>query len=480
MSAFKNLKPQRVFYYFEKISSIPRGSGNMKGIAQFCEDFAIEYSLKYVRDAADNVVIYKNGTAGYENSEPIILQGHLDMVCQKTDDCTIDFEKDGLELYVDGDFLKARGTTLGADNGIAVAMVLALLESNDILHPPVEAVFTTDEEVGMIGARALDMSVLSGKRMINLDSDAEGIVTVSCAGGSDFVARLPIKRRRVYGTLVTLEIKGLAGGHSGVEINQNRVNANIIAGRIIACIKPMVSFGIISINGGDKANAIPNSCKIDFCVEDEVLFCKSAKQFIDIIKDEILDREPNFDVQINIKGAAECDVFECDTESNITQILICAPNGVIEMSAGIKGLVQTSLNLGILATQDDCILFHFALRSNKQSALVFLESRLDAFFDMLGIPNENFGHYPPWEYRENSPLRDIYCSVYRDMFGKDCKIEAIHAGLECGVFDSAIDDFDCIAIGPALYDIHTTRERLSISSTQEYYNLIIKILEKLK
>lgn len=480
MLPLEALKPQRVFYYFEQLSAIPRGSGNMNGIAKFCEDFAIEHSLKYVRDNANNVVIYKNGTAGYENSEPVILQGHLDMVCQKTDDYNIDFEKDGLQLYIDGDFLKACGTTLGADNGIAVAMVLAILESDDTAHPPIEAVFTTDEEVGMIGARALDMSVLSGKRMINLDSDAEGIVTVSCAGGSDFVAKLPLKTRKIYGTPVTLEIKGLAGGHSGTEINKNRVNANMIAGRIIATIKPMVSFNITSINGGDKANAIPNSCKIEFCVEDAALFCNLAKQHIDVIKNEISDREPDFDVRFTVKDAAECDVFERDTESILTNVLLCAPNGVMEMSAGIEGLVQTSLNLGILATQDDCILLHFALRSNKQSSLIFLESRLGAFFNIFNAQIETFGHYPPWEYREDSPLRDIYCSVYRDTFGKDCKIKAIHAGLECGVFDSAIDDFDCIAIGPALYDIHTTRERLSISSTEKYYNLIIKILEKLK
>lgn len=480
MSKLDKLNPQRVFYYFEKISSIPRGSGNMKGIAQFCEDFAVERGLEYVRDEANNVVIYKNGTAGYENSAPVILQGHLDMVCQKTDDCDIDFTKDGLDLYIDGDFIKARGTTLGADNGIAVAMVLAVLESNNIAHPPIEAVFTTDEETGMVGARALDMSVLRGTRMINLDSDAEGIVTVSCAGGSDFVARLPLKKRRAYGVPVTLEIKGLKGGHSGVEINKNRVNANIIAARIINCIKSEVGFGIISINGGDKANAIPNSCKIELCVEDETLFCDAAKKYIDIVKNEIRDREPDFDAQFTVESARECDVFERDTESKLTNALLCAPNGVMEMSAGIEGLVQTSLNLGILTTQDDCILLHFALRSNKQSSLVFLQSRLTALFDILSVPTETFGHYPPWEYRENSPLRDIYCSVYRDTFGKESEIKAIHAGLECGVFDSAIEDFDCIAIGPALYDIHTTRERLSISSTEKYYNLIIKILEKLK
>ncbi len=480
MSQLSILKPQRVFYYFEQLSAIPHGSENMDKIAEFCVNFAIDHGLKYIRDNANNVIIYKNGTADYENSKPVILQGHLDMVCQKTPDCDIDFENDGLELLVDGDFLTAQGTTLGADNGIAVAIILAILEREDISHPPIEAVFTTDEEIGMIGARALDMSALKSTRMINLDSDAEGIVTVSCAGGSDFVAKLPIQTHKVHGTSVTIEVLGLKGGHSGVDINKNRSNANMIAGRIISCISPKLPFNIININGGDKPNAIPNSCKIEFCVKDTDLFCKEVKLSFDCIKEEISDCEPDFDIKITVNNTAEFCVFDYNVQNKISTILLCAPNGVMEMSAGIPGLVQTSTNLGILMTTKDSIIFHFALRSNKQSALVHLENRLIALFKAFDIPYETFGYYPPWEYREISPLRDIYCSVYRDTFSTDPKIEAIHAGLECGVFDSAINNFDCIAIGPALYDIHTTRERLSVSSTANFYDLLIKILGKLK
>ena len=480
MSKLAKLSPERVFYYFEKISSIPRGSGNMDAVAQFCVDFAICHNLKYIHDDFDNVVIYKNGTAGYENSAPIILQGHLDMVCQKTPDCNIDFIKDGLDLYIDGDFIKARGTTLGADNGIAVAMVLAILESDDIAHPPIEAVFTTDEEVGMIGARALDMSVLHGKLMINLDSDAEGIVTVSCAGGSDFKVNIPLETQVKTGTIVTLDIKGLKGGHSGGMIDKNHVNANMIAGRVLNELKSQFDFDIISINVGDKANAIPNSCAIELCASNPKDFIAAAQKYFDVIKSEIIDREPQFEAVISAGDNGSYKCFKDEIKDKIIYTLLCAPNGITEMSAEIEGLVQTSLNLGVLMTNCDRIILHFALRSNKKSALQFLEQRLSTFFNMLNLPYETFGHYPPWEFKENSLLRNIYCDIYKEELNQIPKVKAIHAGLECGVFAAGIKDFYCISIGPALYDIHTTSERLSVSSTKKTYNIILKILEKLK
>ncbi len=475
-----NLKPQRVFEFFEQLSAIPRGSGNMSAIARFCENFAKEHNFKYIRDDADNVIIYKNGTAGYENSDPIILQGHLDMVCQKTPDCDIDFNSEGLRLYVDGDFLKARGTTLGADNGIAVAIILAILENDSIAHPPIEAVFTVDEEVGMLGARALDKSVLKGTQMINLDSEEDGTVTVSCAGGSDFKVNIPLETSFKTGVSVTLDIKGLKGGHSGVEINKNRVNANMIAGRVLNQLKSQLDFDVISINGGDKPNAIPNRCVVQLCVTDTVGFCKLAQSCFDTVKSEICDREPDFSPTVTAGGNGSFACFSEEIKNKIIYTLLCVPNGITEMSAEIDGLVQTSLNLGVLMTDSDGVVLHFALRSNKMSALSFLQQRLCAFFDVLKLPCQAFGHYPAWEFNENSRLRDVYCSVYTQTFHKQPRIEAIHAGLECGVFADAIKNFDCIAIGPALYDVHTVNEKLSISSTENLFYLIIKILEKLK
>ena len=251
MEKLKGIKPEKVFRYFEEISAIPRGSGNMEGISAYCMAFAEKLGLRAIKDDANNVVIFKDGTKGYENSEPVILQGHLDMVCQKTEDCNIDFEKDGLDIYIDGDFIKAKGTTLGADNGIAVAMIMAVLESGEIEHPPIEAVFTTDEVIGLIGAGKLDMSVLTGKKMVNLDSEDPSVLTVSCAGGSDFIMKLPFKKIKKNGSRITISLKGLQGGHSGVEIDSGRVNADILMGRILNYAVGVANFDIISVNGGD-------------------------------------------------------------------------------------------------------------------------------------------------------------------------------------------------------------------------------------
>ena len=290
MDCINTLKPERVFHYFKEISRIPRGSGDMVKIADFCEAFAKEKGLSYVRDDADNVVIYKPASVGYENSDTVILQGHLDMVCQKTEESQKDFSKDGIDLIVDGTFLKAEGTTLGGDNGIAVAMVMAILEDNSLSHPAIEAVFTTDEEIGMIGALQLDMSLLKGKKMINLDSEEDDTATVSCAGGSDFNVSIPVKKVEMTGKKVTVTLKGLLGGHSGVEIHKGRANADILAGRFLNAIKGL-DFGIISINGGDKSNAIPNSCCIELCVKDIDAFEKITTPVIEEIKEEISDRE---------------------------------------------------------------------------------------------------------------------------------------------------------------------------------------------
>lgn len=474
------LKPERVFYYFKEISDIPRGSGNCGAIAGYCVNFAKEHNLKYVKDDANNVIIFKSGTPGYENSEPVILQGHIDMVCQKTEKASTDFINRGVELFVDGDFLKAVETTLGADNGIAVAMILAILESDNIPHPPVEAVFTADEEIGLIGAGKLDMSVLTAKKMINLDSEEDDIVTVSCAGGSDLTVSVPVIRKKARGTKITVTLKGLKGGHSGVEINNNRVNADTLAGRFLNHLKNICDFDVIGINGGDKSNAIPNFCRIELCTNEVSLFTDRGTEYLEIIKAEISDRERDFDFSVENDGDGEFDVFADSIKEKIIFVLTCVPNGVTEMSADIQGLVQTSLNLGILITENGALTLSFGLRSNKKSGLSFLEEKVTAFFNSINWDSVVSGHYPPWEYKEDSRLRELYKEVYTEYFGKAPKVEAIHAGLECGVFSDAIDGIDCISVGPALYDVHTVNEKLSISSTENVFNILLKILEKLK
>ena len=479
MSELKNLQPERVFYYFEEITKIPHGSENMNEIASFCVKFAEEHNLKYYRDKANNVVIYKDGTNHLKNAEPIILQGHLDMVCQKTEDSTIDFFKDALDVFIDGDFIKAKNTTLGADNGIAVACVLAILESNNYTHPPIEAVFTTDEETGMIGANALDTSVLKARKMINIDSEEEDTMTVSCAGGTDFKATFAFEREAVNGTKIEIILNGLKGGHSGIEIDKGRVNANILAGRVLNHLKS-TNFNLISIDGGDKTNAITNLCKIRVCTENKDEFIKNTTEYLNIIKGEISAREPDFDYEINVSENGTFNAINKESADAIIHALCCMANGVIDMSAEITGLVETSLNLGILSTRENSTEMKTSLRSNKMSALGALEEKLKAFFSILPCECTTFDKYPSWEFNSNSVLQGLYKEIYEKETGKALKVEAIHAGLECGVFASKIKDFDCISIGPDMFDVHTVKERLSVSSTERTFKILLKVLENCK
>ncbi len=477
MSVLSGMEPTRVFRFFEEICAIPHGSENMKAIADYCVAFAEKRGLRVIRDKADNVVIFKPASAGYEQAEPVILQGHLDMVCQKETGSDFDFERDGLELYVDGDFIKAKGTTLGADNGIAVAMVLALLDSDSAAHPPLEAVFTTDEEIGMIGAGKLDMSVLKARRMINLDAEEDDTLTVSCAGGSDLQMTLTGEREPREGAEVTVTLRGLKGGHSGVEIHKGRVNADILAGRFLNRMYRDHPLSVIAIEGGDKANAIPNRCVMRLCVKDAAAFCREAREYLTLLKTEIATREPDFSFMVTVGDSGTYDGFDERTTAALIRVLVCAPNGVMDMSADIDGLVETSLNLGILQTQGDTVLMHFALRSNKQSGLVFMEERMIAFAEAFGCAPTTFGHYPPWEFKANSSLQALYKECYKAQHGVEPKVEAIHAGLECGLFASRIEGLDCIAIGPSLTDVHTVNERLSISSTERTYRLVKNLLK---
>ena len=475
-----NYDSKRVFDYFLEICDIPHGSGDMEKISNYCVEFAKNHKLRYIKDDAKNVIIYKPATKGYENAAPVILQGHMDMVCQKTPDSDFDFLNDSLKVYTDGDFIKAEDTTLGADNGIAVAMVLAILENDTIPHPEIQAVFTTDEEIGMLGAGALDMSNLTAKRMINLDSEEDGVVTVSCAGGVDFKMELPFEKQTMSGNEVTVIISGLFGGHSGVDINKNRYNADMLAGRMLYKLSSRFNFGIISINGGDKTNAIVNRCEIKVCCDDADAFISAANLYAQELKEEIKSAEPNFAAQF-IKGdAKEYEVLDNASAHNLILTLNCVPNGVLNMSADIENLVETSLNLGILKTNDDNISMQFALRSNKKSALNALADRLECFAKGVNAVYETSGFYPPWEYRNDSSLRDTYIAVYKQFFDEEPKAEAIHAGLECAVFASKIQGIDCIAMGPTLYDVHTVKERASISSIERTFKLLLEILKKCK
>jgi len=480
MRKLQDFEPRKVFGYFEELCSIPHGSGNMEKISTYCLEFAKKHNLKAVRDEAYNVIVYKDASIGYENAQPIILQGHLDMVCQKTEDRAIDFEKDGLDIYVEDGYIKARGTTLGADNGIAVAMILSILADTSLCHPPIEAVFTTDEEIGMLGASALDHSLITGKRMINIDSEDASVVTVSCAGGSDFRAAIPVVREKKRGQCVTFSVKGLKGGHSGVEINSGRVNANMLMGRILNHVQKDFSFEIVSLDGGDKSNAIPTSCTVKLAADNTQMLCLALEEYCGLIKTEISAREGGFFAEIQTSDVGEYGTVGKEMTAKLVYMLLCAPGGVVDMSMEIEGLVETSLNMGILKTEGDEIISAFALRSNKKTALVYLEEKLEAFFGYMDCKITKSGHYPPWEYNADSVIRELYVKKYAQRFGKEPYVEAIHAGLECGVFASAKNSFDCISVGPEMHDIHTVNERLSIASTGDVYNIIVDILKELK
>ena len=474
------INSKKIFEFFNEICNIPHGSGNMEKISEFCVEFAKNNNLKYVRDDANNVIIFKDGTSGFEDSEPIILQGHIDMVCQKTEEKQIDFEKDPIEVFKDGDFLKANGTTLGADNGIAVAMIMTILASDDIPHPPIEAVFTTDEEIGMIGATALDCSILKAKKMINIDSGKADNLTVSCAGGSDFKIKIPTDKITSNGTKVTIEIKDLLGGHSGVEIHKGRINSNILLGRILNHVYEKVNFEIISINGGTKKNVIPSNSKAELLVDDTQTFSNIFETYKLKILEEITPREPNCDITLSFSENSEQEVLEKASKEKILFMLLLTPNGVLDMSVQIENLVETSLNLGIVKTNDDNIIFNFALRSNKETALCALEDKMCKFAIYNNCSFDISGRYSPWEFIDNSNLQKIYTETFYEVNGKKPNVIAVHAGLECAVFSSKIKDIDCISIGPNMYDIHSFNERLSISSTENIFTILCNLLIKCK
>ena len=477
MNKLKGLKPEKVFYYFEEISAIPRGSGHTEKIRKYCEKFAADRGLSFVSDDSNNIIIFKNGSAGRENEEPVIIQGHTDMVWEKDESCNIDFETDGLELFVDGDLIGAKGTTLGGDDGIAVAMCLALLDSNEYSHPPLEILFTSDEEIGMLGAADLDVSPLKGKRMINADSEAEGTLCVSCAGGARADVVFEPEYSSVKENIFSITVSGLHGGHSGAEIHKGYRNANMVMGKLLKKISDLIDFNIVDIYGGTMDNAITRE---SVCIISTAQSAISYK--IDKIISDISDECGNTDPEIRISvSESSSDMLAMSNESTekVIGLLNDLPGGVIAMSKEIEGLVETSLNLGILSHNEGKVSFSFSVRSGKDSERAKLLNRLKEISDSYACEFIVESEYPAWEFKENSPLRDTMASVYKETFGKEMTVTAIHAGLECGLFCGKIKDLDCVSFGPDMYDIHTPYERLSISSTERMWNYLLRVLEKI-
>ena len=472
------LEPARVFDFFEEICGIPHGSRNEKLISDYLVNFAKERGLKYNQDAANNVIIFQDGTCGYEDHEPVILQGHMDMVCEKDASCPIDMASEGLDVTHDGRCVFAKGTTLGGDDGIAVAYALALLDDTSIPHPPLEVVITTDEEVGMLGAASIDLSELRGRTLINIDSEDEGIFTVSCAGGAKATINLPEERRSVYGPCIRLVVDGLKGGHSGVEINQNRANANKVMGEFMGRIQALMPLCLTSFSGGSKDNAIPRSCQATM-----VAMGIGLERINDIaqkLQDEVRATydEPDATVQAFDVDALGGNALTTECTAKVIALLNSVPNGVQKMSSDIEGLVQTSLNLGI-AKLGKGMSLTLSVRSSVNSEKEELLQRLRDLADFYGASYSQMGEYPAWEYKADSKLRDLMVKTYTDMFGKAPEVVAIHAGLECGLLSEKLPGLDCVSIGPQMHDIHTSREKLEIASTERTWKFLLEVLKAL-
>ncbi len=481
MKAIKlaGLEPANVFGYFEKICSIPHGSGNTKAISDYLASFAMEHGIRYRQDELNNVIMFQEGTCGMEDHAPVILQGHMDMVCEKDENCPINMETDGLDVAHDGEYVFAKGTTLGGDDGIAVAFALALLADKSIPHPPLEVVITVDEETGMEGATGVDLSELKGRTLINIDSEEEGIFTVSCAGGARGTITLPVTRRAVYGPCVRLTVEGLQGGHSGVEIHKNRANATKVMGELLSRIQKLMPLCLTKLSGGSKDNAIPRSCTVTLVAMGS--YIERINDVASQLEQEIRENydEPEVRIYGDDVDAFGGNALPTDLTAKVIGLLCSAPNGVQAWSKDIAGLVQTSLNLGVAKLEKEELRLTFAVRSSVNQEKRELLDQLAKLAEFNEAEYSEMGDYPAWEYKKDSDLRDTMVRVYRDMFAKEPEVVAIHAGLECGILSDKLPGLDCVSIGPEMHDIHTSRERLGIASTQRTWNFLLEVLKNL-
>ncbi len=480
MEAIKlsGIEPQSVFAYFEKLCTIPHGSGNTKAISDYLVSFAREQGLRYIQDDLNNVIMFCPGTCGYENHAPVILQGHMDMVCEKDENSPINMETDGLDITHDGSWVYANGTTLGGDNGIAVAYALALLADKTIPHPPLEIVITVDEETGMYGAAGIDLSMLQGRTLINADSEDEGIFTVSCAGGARGSICLPVTRRAVYGPCIRLTVEGLQGGHSGVEIHKNRANANKVMGTLLERVQKLMPLCLTGFSGGAKDNAIPRSCQATMVAMGINL--ERINDITEALQKEIREQfdEPDAIVRGDDVDALGGNALTTEDTAKVIALLNSVPNGVQAWSRDIDGLVQTSLNLGV-AKLDEQMCLTFAVRSSVNQEKRELLDQLKALSGSYGADYRETGDYPAWEYKKDSHLRDTMVKTYTQMFDKAPQVVAIHAGLECGLLSEKLPGLDCVSIGPDMEDIHTSRERLNIASTERTWKFLLEVLKNL-
>ncbi|MDD2979330.1 MAG: aminoacyl-histidine dipeptidase [Hespellia sp.] len=479
MSILEQYEPKEPLKYFEEICSIPHGSGNVKQISDYLVKFAKEHALEVHQDELLNVIIIKEATPGYEEAEPVIIQGHMDMVCEKTLDSTIDFEKDGLDLRTDGEWVWADKTTLGGDDGIAVAFAMAILAAKDLKHPRIEAVITVDEEIGLLGAVGIDLSGLKGKKMINIDSEEEGIILTSCAGGLSLGGSIPVQTEEKSGVCYQVSFTGMLGGHSGCEIHKEHANSNVIAGRVLYAASKKAALHIAAMAGGSKDNAIPRHTEATVMIDgaDAAAFETALTEQNAILKKEYATSDPDITVSFVKKAEERAQVLTRTSCDMVLNALMNLPNGVQAWSMDIENLVETSLNMGIMTLDTEKLSVRYAIRSSKESAKAYLTDRTIAMIENLGGTWDINGAYPGWEYKKDSKLRETFVEVYEELFGEKPLVQAIHAGLECGLLSDKIENLDAVSIGPDMKDVHTYTEKLSIPSTKRTWDLIVKVLE---
>lgn len=475
-----DLQPKEVFRYFYEICRIPHGSYNIDAISDYLVAFAKERNLEVVQDELKNVIIKKPATEGYEKEETLILQGHMDMVAVKDAEADIDLENDPLRLNFKDGCLYAEGTSLGGDDGIAIAYALAILDSDTIKHPALEVVITVNEEVGMDGAIGIDLSDLKGTRLLNIDSEEEGVLLTSCAGGMRVHAVIPTNKVPLEGTCVEITLSGLKGGHSGAEIHHGRANANHTMGRILAELSKKADFNIVQISGGEKDNAIPLYAEAVLAIKnpDMALMKAELESLEAMLNNEYAGKEENILITLRKLESGEAEMVDAASTKSIYEYLCAVPDGVIAMSGLNPGFVETSLNLGVLKLTEAGLEADYALRSSIEQSKLFLRDRVDMITRAFGGTCEFSGDYPGWEYKAVSPLRDKMIRVYEECYGSSPEVTAIHAGLECGILLEKKKDLDCISFGPDIYDIHTTKERMPVYSVKRTWEYLLAILSE--
>lgn len=475
-------KPEKLFHFFEDICAIPRGSGHEKEISDFLVKFAKDRGLWVYQDDSCNVIIKKKGSKGAEDKAPVMLQGHIDMVCDKRAGVEHDFEKDGIRLVLKDGVLSADGTTLGADNGVAVALMMMVLDDDEIMHPPVECVFTTEEEIGLNGAQALDKSLIAARTMINMDSEEEGVATVSCAGGLRIQLTRKVERTAARGTLVQVKIEGLLGGHSGTDIDKERQNANILMARMVDGLMKNTDGKLVTFAGGTKDNAITRECAASLIYADPKEAEKAEKlaaELAEVFADEISSFEPEFACEVSVEEDQSADALKDEDAKAFIGAIRMAPNGVYRRNIKMDGFVVVSSNMGVTRADRDELVIVVSPRSSVASLQEDSKARFALLAETFGFQISCSGQYPGWDYKEDSMIREVFAESYRELFGKELRLEALHAGLECGLFSEAIPGLDAIAVGPTLYNVHTPDEHVPLDSFERFYELLKHVLGRL-